>query len=60
MTKIKNILGALLFVFASSLILRAMNWVTDDKGRMAILNGIIRAGAEAQKTKDGWKTITKN
>jgi hypothetical protein len=60
MTKIKNILGALLFVFASGLVLRSMNWVTDDKGRMAILDGLINAGAAAQKTKDGWKTITKN
>lgn len=58
MIKLKNVIGALTFLFASSLMLRAMRWVTDDKGRTVLLDTMINAGIAAQKTKDAWKTIS--
>lgn len=60
MKTIKNIIGTLAFLLCARIMVVSMRWITNDKSRIASIEETIALGEAAKKTKENWKTITKN
>jgi len=60
MNKLKNLIGSACFLLSAWTMMWSMNWITDDKSRLAVFEQTIKLGKIAEEKKARWHTLTKN
>jgi hypothetical protein len=54
MKKLKNWLGKTIFLASAVALKKSMNWISDDKSRLAAMNALIHLGETAQAKVKKW------
>ena len=60
MSKIKNLIGSFVFLVSTWFMMVSMNWIMDDKSRLAAIDETIKIGKAAEIAKSKWNILTKN
>ena len=60
MNKIKDFIGQAVFLISAMLLSVSMNWISEEKSKIAAIDAVIDLGKSAETVRSRWNTLTEN